>query len=111
LSYLPPLYYQKDDFLFLGFKKETKTRGVSHSGLAIYIEKYLNAKKELSKFKYISQCRNIIFKKKSSKRNQNPSRYHNPLQPISSSNRSQNIIFQKSSYKNKPTIYLGAKIP
>jgi hypothetical protein len=62
LSYLPPLYYQKDDFLFLGFKKETKTRGVSHSGLAIYIEKYLNAKKELSKFKYISQCRNIIFK-------------------------------------------------
>jgi hypothetical protein len=43
----PPLYYPKDDFVFLGFKKETKTRGVSHSGLAIYIEKYLNAKEEL----------------------------------------------------------------
>jgi hypothetical protein len=65
--------------VFLGFKKETKTRGVSHSGLAIYIEKYLNAKEELWKFKHISQCRNIIFKKKSSKRNQHPSRYHNPI--------------------------------
>jgi hypothetical protein len=36
---------------------------VSHSGLAIFIEKYLDAKEELWKFKHISQCRNIIFKK------------------------------------------------
>jgi hypothetical protein len=59
----PPLYYQKDD---LGFKKETKkTRGVSHSGLAIYIEKYLNAKEELWKFKYIVTMQKYnLFKKK-----------------------------------------------
>jgi hypothetical protein len=49
---------------------------VSHHGLAIYIKKYLQAKEEeLWKLKYISPCKNIIFKK-SSKRNQNPSRYY-----------------------------------
>jgi hypothetical protein len=45
---------------------------VSHCGLAIYIKKYLKAKEDLWKLKY-SPCKNIIFKK-SSKRNQNPSR-------------------------------------
>ncbi len=33
------------------------------------------------------------------------------LELISSFNISQNIIFQKSSYKNKPFYYLWAKIP
>jgi hypothetical protein len=51
---------------------------LSHFGLAIYINKYLKAKEEvLWKLKYFSPCKNIIFKflkKKSSKRNQNPSR-------------------------------------
>jgi hypothetical protein len=44
---------------------------VSHCDLAIYIKNknYGNSN--------ISPCTNIIFKKKSSKRNQNPSRYHN----------------------------------
>jgi hypothetical protein len=53
---------------------------VSHCGLAIYIEKYLKAKEEekLRKLNYISACKNIIFRK-SSKRNQNPSRYYNTL--------------------------------
>jgi len=37
---------------------------------AIYIEKYLKAKEELWKLKYIiSPCKNIIFQKISSKRN------------------------------------------
>jgi hypothetical protein len=45
---------------------------MSHYGLAIYIKKYLKAKGELWKLK------NIIFKK-SSKRNQNPSRYYNSI--------------------------------
>ncbi len=31
---------------------ESKTRGVSHSGLAIYIKRYLKAKEELWKLKY-----------------------------------------------------------
>jgi hypothetical protein len=41
-------------------------------------QKYQKHKKkeELWKLKYISPCKNIIFKK-SSKRNQNPSRYYN----------------------------------
>jgi hypothetical protein len=32
----------------------TKTRGVSHCGLAIYIKKYLKAKEELWKLKYFT---------------------------------------------------------
>jgi hypothetical protein len=35
---------------------------VSYHGLAIYIKKYLKAKEELWKLKYISPCQNIIFK-------------------------------------------------
>jgi hypothetical protein len=45
---------------------------------------------------------NIIVKK-SSKRNQDLSRYYNST-TISIFNTSQNIIFQKSSYKNRPII-------
>ncbi len=47
--------------------------GVSHGGLAIYIKKkYLKAKEEeeLWKLKYISPCKNIIFKNKT----KNPSK-------------------------------------
>jgi len=39
-----------------------KTRGVLDCGLAIYIKKYLKANEELWKLKYISPCKNIIFK-------------------------------------------------
>jgi hypothetical protein len=35
-----------------GKNKKRETRGVSHSGLAIYIKKYLKAKEELWKLKY-----------------------------------------------------------
>jgi hypothetical protein len=56
----------------------TTTRVVSQCGLAICIKKYLKAKEELWKLKYISPCKNVIFKK-SSKRNQNPSRYYNSI--------------------------------
>jgi hypothetical protein len=48
---------------------------VSHCGLAIYIKRYLKAKEELWKLKYfILEKYNL--QKKSSKRNQNPSRYY-----------------------------------
>jgi len=50
-----------------------EARGVSHCGLAIYILIYLKTKEELWKLKF-HHAKNIIFKK-SSKRNQNPSRY------------------------------------
>jgi hypothetical protein len=84
--------------------KTTPTRGVSHYCLAIYIKKYLKAKEELWKLKYISPCKNIIFQK-SSKRNQNPSKYYyNSIRT--------NLKFQHkpkiSSFKNplKETIIL-----
>ncbi len=57
-------------------------RGVSHCGLAISIKKYLKAKEELWKLKYyLFHHAKIypIFKKKSSKRNQNFSRYYNSI--------------------------------
>jgi hypothetical protein len=41
-------------------------------------KKYIKAKEELWKLKYISPCKNIVFKK-SSERNQNPSRYYNSM--------------------------------
>jgi len=53
------------------------TRGVSHCGLAIYIKKYLKAKEELWKLKYFTMQKYNL--QKSSKRNQNPSRYYNSI--------------------------------
>jgi len=53
------------------------TRGASHYGLTIYIKTYLKAKNNYGNSN-ISQCKDIIFKK-SSKRNQNPSRYYNSI--------------------------------
>jgi hypothetical protein len=77
-----------------------KTRGASHCGLAICIKKYLKAKEELWKRKYFTMQKYNL-QSKSSKRNQNPSRYYNSI-TNSSFNTSQNIIFQKPSYKNRP---------
>jgi len=54
------------------------TRGVSHCGLAIYMKKYLKAKRRIIKTQIFSPCKNII-SKKPSKRNQNPSRYYNSI--------------------------------
>ncbi len=63
-------------------KNEGRKEGRSVFQLAIYIEKYLKAKEEeeeeLWKLNYISACKNIIFRK-CSKKNQNPSRYHNSI--------------------------------
>jgi hypothetical protein len=47
---------------------------VSHCGLAIYIKKDLKAKEELWKLKYFTMQKYNLLQKKSSKRNQNPSR-------------------------------------
>jgi len=50
----------------------------------------------------ISPCKNIIFKK-SSKRNQNPSRYYNYIiTNLKFQEKPKYIIFQKSSHKNRP---------
>jgi len=73
-------------------------RDLSHCGLAIYIKRYLKTKEELWKFKNSTMQKYNL--KKSSKKTQNPSRYYNS-NVISSFNTSQNIIFQKSSYKTR----------
>ncbi len=59
----------------------------------------------------ISPCKNTIFKQKSSKTNQNPSRYHNSItNNLKVSTQAQiSIIFQKSSYKIIPTTTWGPK--
>jgi len=52
-----------------------QTRCVSHCGLAIYIKTYRKVKQELWKLKHFTM-KNVLVKK-SSKENQNPSRYYN----------------------------------
>ncbi len=52
---------------------------MSHYGLAIYIKKYLKAKEEIWKLKYFTMQFKYNLKKKSTKRNQNPSRYYNSI--------------------------------
>jgi hypothetical protein len=62
------------------WRKKQKTRGVSHCGLAIHIKKYLKAKEEFWKLKYFTiHAKIYLIFKKSSKRNQNPSRYYNSI--------------------------------
>jgi len=44
--------------------------------------------------------------KKSPKRNQNPSRYYNSIIILKFQHKPKNIIFQKSSYKNRPIVII-----
>jgi hypothetical protein len=73
----------------------------SHCGLAIYIKKYLKAKEEeLWKLKIdFTMQKYINLQKKSSKRNQNPSRYYN-------NNSITNLKFQR-----KPNMIIFLKNP
>jgi hypothetical protein len=70
--------------------------------LPFTLKSILKAKEEeLWKLKYFTMQKYNL-QKKSSKRIQNPSRYYNSIiTNLSSFNTSQNIMFQKSSYKNK----------
>jgi len=59
---------------------KSKTRGVSQCGIAIYIKKsILRQKKNYGNSNIFTMQNVIIFKKKSSKRNQNLSRYYNSI--------------------------------
>jgi len=98
----------------------TRTRGVSHCGLAIYIKKYLKkAKEELSKLKYFTMQKYNLPKNKNkilSKKPKNPSRYLNSITDLKFQHKpkkNKNIImFQKFSYENRAiNYYLRAKIP
>jgi hypothetical protein len=68
--------------------------------LTLTLKSILRQKKKNDGNSNISPRKNIISKKKSFIRNQNPSRYHNSITNL-----------QKSSYKNRPTTTPGAKIP
>jgi len=81
-----------------------KTRGVSQCGSAIYIKKSILRQKKNYGNSNISRCKKIIFKK-SSKRNQNPSRnYYNSVTNLKFQHKPKNISFQKSSYENRSII-------
>jgi hypothetical protein len=84
-----------------------ETRGVSQCALAKYIN--LKCERRVKETQIFHQCKNILFNKNPlPKRNQNPSRYYyyynSIITNLSSFNTNQNIIFQKSSYKNRPII-------
>ncbi len=53
--------------------------------------------------KIISPCKNLNFQK-SSKRNQNPSRYYNSMTNLKFQHKPNYHLFKKSSYKNRPVI-------
>jgi hypothetical protein len=71
-----PLHLMDSLHLSQQEERKTKTRGVSHCGLAICIKKYQQKKNRGNS--NISPCKNITFKK-SCKRNQNPSRHYNSI--------------------------------
>jgi hypothetical protein len=54
---------------------------------------------------FISPWKNIIFKK-SSKRNQNPTSYYNSKTNLNFQHKPKYMMFQKSSYKNRPIIII-----
>ncbi len=81
---------------------------MSHCGLAIALKSILRKKKNYGNSN-ISPCKNIIFKK-SFKKETKTLQDIITQELISSFNTSQNIIFQKSSHKNRP-ITEGPKSP
>jgi len=72
---------------------------VSHCGLAIYIKEYLKAKKELWKFQYFTMQKYNL--QKHPLKETKLLRDITTLSLIPSFNINQNIIFQKSLYKNR----------
>jgi hypothetical protein len=83
------------------------TRGMSHYGLAIYMKKYLKAKKEeeLWKLNYISPCKNKnLSEKKSFKRKPKSFKiyYYNSI--ITNPKFQTQAKISSSSFKNRPSI-------
>jgi hypothetical protein len=80
--------------------KHKQNKG-SHHGLAIYIQKYLKAQQELWNLKYFTMQK-IYSSKTPLKETKILQCIITLLLLISRFNTSQTIIFQKSSYKNRP---------
>ncbi len=84
-------------------ENQIKQGAMSHCGLAIYIKKHLKPKEELQKTQIFSPCKNIIFIK-SSKRNQNPSRYYNSCNESQVSTQTKISSFKNPHIKIRPII-------
>jgi len=69
LVYHAEKYFETFFFFQKSIGEAIITKGVSHSGLAIYIKKYLKAKEELWKFEYFTMQKYNL-EKKTSKGNQ-----------------------------------------
>jgi hypothetical protein len=79
------------------------TRGVSHCGLANYIEKFLKANEEVWKLKYSTMQNYNLQKIFYNLQTQNPSRYHNLITNL----KFQHIkisSFKNSQKKNRPLV-------
>ncbi len=83
---------------------------MSHFGFIVYIKKYGKAKEELWKFKHFNMQKYILSKKIPLKETKIPQDIISFITNLQSFNTSQNIIFQKPSYKNRPT-NLGGQNP
>jgi hypothetical protein len=84
-------------------KSEVITRGVSHTmALSIYIKKYVKTKKRIMKTQIFHHAK--IESSKNHLKETKILQDITTLKLISSFNTSQNIIFQKSSYKKRPII-------
>ncbi len=79
----------------------------------LHLKSLFRQKKNYGNSKYFTMQK-YKSPKKSSKRNQNPSRYYNYITNLKFQHKPKYIIFQKSSYKTRPIYYyyyLGAKNP
>jgi hypothetical protein len=75
---MPPKTAKEKNTLSNMLSNYTKTRGVPHCGLAIYILKVSEGKRSIMEIQIFHHAK-ILSSKKSSKRYQNPSRYHNSI--------------------------------
>jgi hypothetical protein len=104
--YIHSLYICIGHIRYVNVNKTIVTRGVSsHRDLAIYNKKYLKAKEEVLQIQTFSSCKNIIVRKKSSKRTQNPSRHHNSLTNLKFlSTQAKISSFKNPHINNRPII-------
>jgi hypothetical protein len=84
----------------LQISKKKFKQGVCHSVALPFALKSILRQKKNYEYSNISAYKNTIFKK-SSKRNQNPSRCYNSITNLNFQHKPKYIIFQKSSYQNR----------
>jgi hypothetical protein len=85
------------------YKRKINKGCVTRWPCHLHKKKYLKAKEELWKLKSFTMQKKILIFKKSSERNQNPSRYYNSIiANLKFTKQAKISSFKKSSYKNRP---------